>query len=80
MSRQKSKNTLNEIKFDYAKLGQAYYNVLDVSSQNIEERIIENSNELGISQETIKKITEIVNSEIIRTKDWGFDIISKIVT
>lgn len=69
--------TTNENQFNYAKLGQAYYDILDVSSQKISERIIENSAELGLNQETVRRITEIVNSEIVKTKDWGYDILSK---
>ena len=67
----------NSTQLDHRKLGQAYYNILDVSSQKITERIIENSNELGLTQETIKKLSEIVNAEIVKTKDWGYDILSK---
>ena len=71
----RSKN--NTAQLDHRKLGQTYYNILDVSSQKITERIIENSNELGLTQETVRKLSEIVNSEIIKTKDWGYDILSK---
>tara|TARA_Y100000592_G_C5231997_1_gene204294 strand:+ start:187 stop:417 length:231 start_codon:yes stop_codon:yes gene_type:complete len=71
----RSKN--NTTQLDHRKLGQTYYNILDVSSQKITERIIENSNELGLTQETIRKLSEIVNSEIVKTKDWGYDILSK---
>lgn len=71
----RSKNNTEQL--DRRKLGQTYYNILDVSSQKITERIIENSNELGLTQETVRKLSEIINSEIVRTKDWGYDILSK---
>jgi len=71
----RSKNNTEQL--DHRKLGQTYYNILDVSSQKIIERIIENSRELGLSNETVKKLSEIVSYEIIKTKDWGFDILSK---
>ena len=71
----RSKNNTSQL--DHIKLGQTYYNILDVSSQKITERIIENSNELGLTQENVRKLSEIVNSEIIKTKDWGYDILLK---
>ena len=72
-----SRSKKNTEQLDHRKLGQTYYNILDVSSQKITERIIENSSELGLTQETVRKLSEIVNAEIVKTKDWGYDILSK---
>jgi hypothetical protein len=72
-----SRSKKNTEQLDHIKLGQTYYNILDVSSQKITERIIENSSELGLTQETVRKLSEIVSAEIIKTKDWGYDILSK---
>jgi len=71
----RSKNQYQEI--NLANLGSTYYNILDVSNSKIVSALIEQSSELGLDSEVVKKISFIIESEISKTKDWGFDTLSK---
>lgn len=72
----KKKSTVN-IK---AELGRKYYDVLDAYTNKILSNIIEESSNLGINKENLKKISNMLEQEKAQVKNWGFDQISKIIS
>jgi len=72
----KKKSTAN-IK---AELGRKYFDVLDTYTNKILANIVEESNNLGIDREKLKKISDMLEQEKAHVKNWGFDQISNIIS
>ncbi len=73
-SKKEESNSINTAEF-----GRKYYDVLDVYSNKVISSLVENSNEINISRESIQKIVNILNEETIHAKDWGFDQLIKVL-
>ena len=54
-------------------LGQKYYSVMDVLKGKLTSLLLENSRELSIEVDTIKKIDSLLSLEIDSAKSWGYD-------
>lgn len=54
-------------------LGQKYYSVMDVLKVKLTSLLLENSRELSIEVDTIKKIDSLLSLEIDSAKSWGYD-------
>ena len=67
-------NTINTAEF-----GRKYYDVLDVYTNKVISKLVENSNEINISRESIQKIGNILNEETTHAKNWGFDQLIKVL-
>ena len=74
MPKTTSKKTINTAEF-----GRKYYDVLDVYTQKIMTKIIENSRELNIDKDAIKSINNILIEETSHVKNWGFDHLIKTI-
>ena len=89
MFQENNQNTQSEIKnqnknenkdtLSVAKLGRSYYDIVDVSSQNIINNIVSESSNLGLNQSQLREISNIVKSELERSKDWGSNILFKLL-
>ena len=64
-------------KLDIKSLGKTYYNIVDVSSQKVIEKLVENSRDLNLTSDNIEKISNIIKLELETSKSWGFDTLSK---
>ena len=73
-SQKSSQNTVN-----IAEVGRKYYDVLDVYSNKVISKIVENSNQLNIDKNTIEEINKIINSETANAKNWGIDQLIKAI-
>lgn len=76
-SKSKKEDTSNAI--NTAEFGRKYYDILDVYTNKVISKLVENSNEINISRESIQKIGKILNEETIHAKDWGFDQLVKVL-
>ena len=76
-SRAKKEDNSNII--NTAEFGRKYYDVLDVYTNKVISKLVENSNEINISRDTIQKISNILNEETIQAKSWGFDQLIKVL-
>tara|TARA_B000000557_G_scaffold225012_1_gene194854 strand:- start:1955 stop:2206 length:252 start_codon:yes stop_codon:yes gene_type:complete len=76
-SRAKKEDTSNTI--NTAEFGRKYYDVLDVYTNKVISKLVENSNEINISRESIQKIGNILNEETTHAKNWGFDQLIKVL-
>ena len=65
---------MNELK---KALGKTYYDILDVNYQNTISQLLERANELKLNSDIIKEISQIIQNEGTKTKDWGWNIINK---
>ena len=74
-AKSKEKNTQKSL--NVAKFGKKYYDVLEVYSQKIMSQIVERSTELDISKENLAKVSDILNEETTKAKNWGFDQLIK---
>lgn len=54
-------------------LGQKYYAVMDVLKGKLTSQLLENSRDLSIEVDTIKKIDNLLSLEIDSAKSWGYD-------
>ena len=54
-------------------LGQKYYSVMDVLKGKLTSLLLENSRELSIEIDTVKKIDSLLSLEIDSAKSWGYD-------
>jgi hypothetical protein len=64
---------------DTAKFGRKYYDILDVLSNKLMSSIVENSSELNINKEELKKLNKIVKNELVQARGWGFDQLISII-
>lgn len=62
-----------------AELGRKYFDVVDTYTSKILSNIVEESSDLGINRENLKKISDMLEQEKAQVKNWGFDQISNIV-
>ena len=76
-SRAKKEDVSNAI--NTAEFGRKYYDVLDVYSNKVISRLVEKSNEINISRESIQEIGNILNEETTSAKNWGFDQLIKVL-
>ena len=74
VKKENSSNTINTAEF-----GRKYYDVLDVYTNKVISKLVENSNEINISRESLQKINNILNEETIHAKNWGFDQLIKVL-
>lgn len=71
------KNTKSNLK---AELGRKYYDVVDTYTNKILSNLVQESNNLGIDRENLRKISDMLEQEKAQVKNWGFDQISKIIS
>lgn len=62
-----------------AEVGRKYYDVLDVFSNKVVSKIVENSGQLNIDKSTIVEISKIITEETSMAKNWGIDQIIKAI-
>ena len=75
----KSSQKPNQNTVNIAEVGRKYYDVLDVYSNKVISKIVENSNELNIDKNTIQEINKIINTETANAKNWGIDQLIKAI-
>ena len=63
-----------------AELGRKYFDVLDTYTSKILSNLVEDSNNLGIGRDNLKKISSMLEQEKAQAKNWGFDQISNIIS
>jgi len=73
----KTKNTQPTV--NIAEVGRKYYDVLDVYSNKVISKIIENSSKLNIDKNAISEINKIIFEETVSAKNWGVDQLIKAV-
>lgn len=73
-SQKSSQNTVN-----IAEVGRKYYDVLDVYSNKVISKIVENSSKLNIDKSAIQEINNIINTETTNAKNWGIDQLIKAI-
>lgn len=62
-----------------AEVGKKYYDVLDVYSNKVISKIVENSSKLNIDKSAIQEINNIINTETTNAKNWGIDQLIKAI-
>tara|TARA_B100001989_G_C24468039_1_gene427723 strand:- start:94 stop:357 length:264 start_codon:yes stop_codon:yes gene_type:complete len=62
-----------------AEVGKKYYDVLDVYSNKVISKIVENSSKLNIDKSAIQEINNIINTETANAKNWGIDQLIKAI-
>ena len=62
-----------------AEVGRKYYDVLDVYSNKVISKIIENSGQLNIDKNAVLEINKIIIEETVKAKNWGVDQLIKAV-
>lgn len=62
-----------------AAVGRKYFDVLDTYTNKILSNLVEESGNLGIDKEKLKKISAMLEQEKAQVKSWGFDQISSII-
>lgn len=75
-SKETNKSSLSNTK---AELGRKYFDVVDLYTNKIITRLIEESSALEIKKETLVKISNLLNDEKAKAKNWGYDQISKAI-
>lgn len=63
-----------------ASLGRKYFDVLDTYTNKILSNLVEQSVDLGIDKENLKKISLMLEAEKVKAKNWGFDQISSTIS
>tara|TARA_Y100001935_G_C17190006_1_gene449566 strand:+ start:478 stop:714 length:237 start_codon:yes stop_codon:yes gene_type:complete len=69
---QKKSKSLNHDEINLS-LGKNYYNVMEVFKNKLVTSIIERSEDLNLSRDSLEKISFVVGAEIDSAKSWGYD-------
>ena len=75
----KSSQKTSQSKLNIAEFGRKYYDVLDVYSNKVISKIVENSSQLNIDKNTVQEINNIIMSETASAKNWGVDQLIKAI-
>jgi hypothetical protein len=78
-SNQKTETKSQTPTVNIAEVGRKYYDVLDVFSNKVVSKIVENSGQLNIDKSAIVEISKIITEETSMAKNWGIDQIIKAI-